>query len=174
MPSRALVYDAGVLRGVRPMGLWSTTTTRCGPAFRAFLRASSSGASTPITKLDFPLPLTPVTAVRQRRGIRVLNPLRLLMSAFSTSIHSLGVRRSSGSGMVRSPLRNSPVGLLALAISCQVPDATISPPNSPAAGPMSMTWSAVLITSGSCSTTTSVFPRSRRPVSVPRRRWVSR
>ena len=46
------------------------------------------------------------------------------------------------------------------------PDAMISPPCSPAPGPMSTTQSAVRIVSSSCSTTSRVLPRSRRRVSV--------
>ena len=47
-----------------------------------------------------------------------------------------------------------------------VPFAMISPPCSPAPGPMSMTQSAVRIVSSSCSTTSTVLPRSRRRVRV--------
>ena len=46
------------------------------------------------------------------------------------------------------------------------PFAMISPPCSPAPGPMSMTQSAVRIVSSSCSTTSTVLPRSRSRVSV--------
>ena len=42
-----------------------------------------------------------------------------------------------------------------------VPSKTICPPFSPAPGPRSTMWSAARITSGSCSTTTIVLPRSR-------------
>ena len=44
--------------------------------------------------------------------------------------------------------------------------ATISPPCSPAPGPMSMIQSAVRMVSSSCSTTRTVLPRSRSRVSV--------
>ena len=46
------------------------------------------------------------------------------------------------------------------------PLAMISPPCSPAPGPMSTTQSAVRIVSSSCSTTSTVLPRSRSRVSV--------
>ena len=46
------------------------------------------------------------------------------------------------------------------------PLAMISPPCSPAPGPMSITQSAVRIVSSSCSTTSTVLPRSRSRVSV--------
>ena len=42
-----------------------------------------------------------------------------------------------------------------------MPCATTSPPWTPAPGPMSMTWSAWRIASSSCSTTSTVLPRSR-------------
>ena len=40
--------------------------------------------------------------------------------------------------------------------------ATTSPPRTPGPGPKSMRWSAARIVSSSCSTTTTVLPRSRR------------
>ena len=52
--------------------------------------------------------------------------------------------------------------------------ATISPPCTPAPGPMSTMWSAARIASSSCSTTITVLPRSRRRVRVPSRRSLSR
>ena len=51
-------------------------------------------------------------------------------------------------------------------IASSEPFAMISPPCSPAPGPMSMTQSAVRIVSSSCSTTRTVLPRSRSRVSV--------
>ena len=73
-----------------------------------------------MTKLDFPLPLTPVTAVRQRRGIRVLNPFRLLIRASSTSIQSFacGARAALGSCALHCETAGR---TLAPAISSHVP-----------------------------------------------------
>ena len=51
-------------------------------------------------------------------------------------------------------------------MSSSEPLAMISPPCSPAPGPMSITQSAVRIVSSSCSTTSTVLPRSRSRVSV--------
>ncbi len=69
--------------------------------------------------------------------------------------------------MTRVRARNCPVSDLATAsISAAVPSATTSPPCSPAPGPMSMTWSAERIVCSSCSTTITVFPRSRSRSSV--------
>ena len=42
-----------------------------------------------------------------------------------------------------------------------VPANTTSPPSVPARGPRSTTWSAIAITSGLCSTTSTVLPLSR-------------
>ena len=61
------------------------------------------------------------------------------------------------------PTRNWPVSdsstCIDLARPC--PAATIWPPCSPAPGPMSTRWSAARIVSSSCSTTSTVLPRSR-------------
>ena len=51
-------------------------------------------------------------------------------------------------------------------IASSGPLAMISPPCSPAPGPMSTTQSAVRMVSSSCSTTSTVLPRSRSRVSV--------
>ena len=51
-------------------------------------------------------------------------------------------------------------------MSSGVPAATMRPPCTPARGPMSMTWSAARMVSSSCSTTSTVLPRSRSRVSV--------
>ncbi len=58
--------------------------------------------------------------------------------------------------------------------SAGVPCATTQPPFTPAAGPMSIRWSAARIASSSCSTTSTVLPRSRSRRSVPSRRSLSR
>ena len=50
----------------------------------------------------------------------------------------------------------------------------LSPPCSPAAGPRSTIQSAVRMVSSSCSTTSTVLPRSRNPFSVSSRRVLSR
>ena len=46
------------------------------------------------------------------------------------------------------------------------PETRTSPPSRPAPGPMSTMWSARRMVSSSCSTTRTVFPRSRRAPSV--------
>ena len=67
-----------------------------------------------------------------------------------------------GMGSRRFPFSHGPVKDFGFAISSAgVPCATISPPCTPAPGPMSMTWSAERMASRSCSTTMTVLPRSR-------------
>src|SRR5213592_1507190 len=51
---------------------------------------------------------------------------------------------------------------------------TTSPPYRPARGPRSTTWSAARMVSASCSTTSTVLPRSRSSFSVSSRRALSR
>ena len=51
-------------------------------------------------------------------------------------------------------------------IASIVPSATTCPPSSPAPGPMSMMWSAARIIDSSCSTMSTVLPRSRSRSSV--------
>ena len=58
-------------------------------------------------------------------------------------------------------------------ISSGVPWKTIRPPRSPAPGPISTTWSAARRIASSCSTTTTVLPRSRRRPIAPTSRSTS-
>ena len=83
--------------------------------------------------------------------------------------------RFFGTGINLRPLRYWPV------IDCSdclttsaVPCATTLPPCSPAPGPMSIIWSAAYIVSSSCSTTSSVFPRSRKCFNVSSNLLLSR
>jgi hypothetical protein len=63
--------------------------------------------------------------------------------------------------MVRRPERYLPVMDFGLAVtSATVPEARSWPPSSPAPGPRSRRRSAERMTSGSCSTTRMVLPRS--------------
>src|SRR3979409_1563411 len=70
--------------------------------FRAFTR-------TPFTKLDFPLPLTPVTHAKTPRGISTERLRKLLSVAFSTCNRACDTRRSLGMGMYLRPERYAPV-----------------------------------------------------------------
>ena len=80
-----------------------------------------------------------------------------------------GRRRRAG-GVRALAAREYSAGQRALALAAAprgVPKNTTSPPRSPGPGPMSSTRSAARITSGSCSTTSSVLPASRRRCSTP-------
>ncbi|QYU67702.1 hypothetical protein J4558_22840 [Leptolyngbya sp. 15MV] len=84
-------------------------------------------------------------------------------------------RRVSGIGMRRAPDRYCPVMEAGLrSTSAGVPCAITRPPALPAAGPISIRWSALRIASSSCSTTSTVLPISRRRRSVASRRSLSR
>ena len=73
------------------------------PAAFAPARASSSGRACP-TSVDLPAPETPVTAVRQPRGIRASVPSRLCRCTPVSSSHPVGVR-PAGSGRAASSAR---------------------------------------------------------------------
>ena len=118
------------------------------------------------TSVLLPLPLTPVTATKHPSGISTSISLRLCSRAPRTASHaSPGSRRSAGTSILRLPDRYCPViDCFDFSTSLTVPDTMISPPCSPAPGPMSTTWSATRIVSSSCSTTITVLPRLRRRI----------
>ena len=63
------------------------------------------------------------------------------------------------------PARYWPViDFLFLSSLATVPECTMSPPCSPAPGPMSTTWSATRMVSSSCSTTMTVLPEVPEPL----------
>ena len=116
-----------------------------------------------------PEPETPVTAMNVPSGNRTSTLLQVVLArAAHREVPAVAAaRRRSGIATCRSPRRNAPVierGSASTASSG--PLAMISPPCSPAPGPMSITQSAVRIVSSSCSTTSTVLPRSRSLVSV--------
>jgi hypothetical protein len=121
-----------------------------------------------LTSVDLPDPETPVTAVRQPSGKRAVTFCRLFARAPTTVIaFPLPARRWAGTGIVSSRERYFPVSDRGKrASSSAVPSPTTSPPWTPAPGPRSTTRSAARIVSSSCSTTTTVFPRSRIAISV--------
>src|SRR5438309_10059902 len=77
MQSNTLVYVAGLLRGVRPIGFWSISITlsRCSIPERAlyapgdsrepYRARDSAGYRIRFTSVDLPAPETPVTAMTQ-------------------------------------------------------------------------------------------------------------
>ena len=93
---------------------------------------------------------------------------RLFARAPTTEIvFPLPARRVSGTGIESSPERYFPVSDRGKRTSSAAfPSPTTSPPWIPAPGPRSTTRSADRIVSSSCSTTTTVFPRSRIAFSV--------
>ena len=94
------------------------------------------------------------------------SPCRLLPSSLSSPLSPRTldpcILRFVGTGIAFLPDRYGPVTEpRRLATWSGVPWATICPPLRPAAGPKSSSWSALPTTSRSCSTTSSVLPRSR-------------
>ena len=127
--------------------------------------------------VDFPDPETPVMQVNKPMGIIRSTFFKLLPEApFSViNFFSLYLERLIGTDIFSLPLRNLPVNdSFDCSIVFILPSATMSPPCTPAPGPISMMWSALRIASSSCSTTITVLPRSRRWKSVLRRRLLSR
>src|SRR6266699_5486951 len=105
----------GLERGVRPMGAWSTSTTSliasqptsastwptgsprcCFAPCVPVSRDSSCRNSTSCTRVDFPDPDTPVTAVSVPSGMRVSTPWRLCRRAPLTSSQRRAGRRADG------------------------------------------------------------------------------
>src|SRR3989454_5888992 len=126
--SNALMYVMGLERGVRPMGAWSTSTTSliasqpssactsptgsprcCFAPCVPVSRDSSCRNSTSCTRVDFPDPDTPVTAVSVPTGMRVSTPWRLCRRAPLTSSQRRAGRRADGTPMRFSPDRYCPV-----------------------------------------------------------------
>ncbi len=153
---------AGVGRGVAaPRALdppWSTETT-----------SSRTGTDPWISEL-LPDPATPVTTVRTPSGTSTSTPRgcwsrrRAPPATRSAAGPRPSAARDRRGGPVRVPLPRSPSTL---------PSKTISPPAVPGAGPRSTTWSAIAMTSGLCSTTSTVLPLSRSRSSSSFIRWMS-
>ncbi len=151
---------------------------------------SNAGYSTSSTRLDLPEPETPVTHTRRLSGMRTSRFLRLCSqaprnssqrfeTASATTSPAAGSRTASALSRTGAsdfaPLRYWPVSELRCArISRGVPKKTTSPPRSPAPGPRSRMRSASSMICGSCSTTTSELPASRRRFMTPMTRCMSR
>ncbi|CAO0837939.1 hypothetical protein SMICM17S_04068 [Streptomyces microflavus] len=161
MVSSAPMYEAGVEREEAVIALWSTTTA-CGWA----------AVNTSETSVDLPEPATPVTTVSTPVGNDTSSPLRLCRSAPRTGRRPVGERNSPLSGVRRR--RHRPVSVSASRSRSNGPSKTTCPPSAPARGPMSTMWSATAITSGSCSTTSTVLPLSRSRTSRSPSRPTSR
>ena len=108
------VYVAGLLRGVRPMGLWSTLMTlsnasspsmrscAAGSAWLWYSFLATAAYSVSFTSVLLPEPLTPVTQVKSPTGISTSTCLRLLPCAlqiFSTLASMPGRLRAFGTSI---------------------------------------------------------------------------
>ena len=168
-------------RGVLPIGDWSIFITLSrlsapvilsnlpGLFFAPFKVFAKYLYKISFTRLDLPEPETPVTAMNLPSGNSTSIFFRLFSCAPKTvSFLPLPALRFSGTGILRFPLKYIPViDLSQLIISSTLPAAMSSPPLTPAPGPISTIKSAFRMVSSSCSTTISVFPKSRRFLSVP-------
>ncbi|MNG05786.1 hypothetical protein D3C84_889960 [compost metagenome] len=142
-------------RGVRPIGLWSMSTTLsrcCRPSKLSWAEASSEvapfsavavmGNRVLLIRVDLPEPETPVTQVSRPTGTSRLTCCRLLPRAplsLSDFFLSRGVRWA-GTWIFTRPERYFPVSESGCAITWSgVPSATIWPPCTPAPGPISTT-----------------------------------
>ncbi|MCY1246556.1 hypothetical protein D9M72_597970 [compost metagenome] len=93
-------------------------------------------------RVDLPEPDTPVMQVSRPDGMSRSTPLRLLPLAprRCSVIFGFGLCRRAGISIARLPDRYWPVSERgASRMSCRVPWPTISPPCTPAPGPMSST-----------------------------------
>ena len=128
------------------------------------------------TKVDLPLPETPVTQTNLPNGISTSMSFRLFPQApINLMPVPLPGRRTLSALIDFAPLKYWPVNdCLFAAIICGVPQATTSPPCTPAPSPMSKTKSASRIASSSCSTTITELPWSRKFLSVSSNRLLSR
>ena len=173
---------------MRPIGDWSTTITlsifstpvisEYVPGFtseRLSFRASAF-CRISFTRLDFPLPETPVTQVNIPAGNPTVIFFRLCSRApFTTIILLLAARLFWGISIFSFPDKyRAVIDCFDLITFSNVPDAAILPPCFPAPGPISTIQSALRIVSSSCSTAITVLPRSRNCSNVLSNRPLSR
>ena len=109
-----------------------------------------------------PLPETPVTTVREFKGNFTSMFFKLLWRAPRISTNCFVTLLFCGTVISIFPFRYWAVRESDFKISLKVPSATIFPPKVPASGPISIIISAAFIMSSSCSTTITVFPKSRK------------
>ncbi|OIQ68256.1 hypothetical protein GALL_501560 [mine drainage metagenome] len=171
-----------------PIGDWSTNTTslNCSapskhsraPGVSVALPKWRNSAAVSVSwiSVDLPEPLTPVTHTRRCRGISTVMCLRLWSLAPCTIRRGVlaATSRLKPTPTVLRPPRYAPVKVSAWRRSAGVPSNTMLPPRSPGPGPMSISRSAASITAGSCSTTTSVLPASRKRCMATMMRCMSR
>ena len=145
--SSSPVYVAGLLRREPLIGAWSIETIPV-----------PSGIEPWISEL-LPDPATPVTTHSTPSGMSTLTSRRLCRVALRISRVPTGLR-VSGLSAARYP-RWRPVSVSLARRPSTVPSKHTVPPSGPAPGPRSTTWSAIAMTSGLCSTTSTVLPLSR-------------
>src|SRR5687767_2261244 len=182
------VYVPGLERGVRPIGDWSMLMilSRCStPSIfscsAAFVRAPINLEARALYRIslinvDFPEPETPVIHTSFPSGMETSIPFKLFADALIIlSDFPLPSRLFFGTSICFRPDKYCPVSDFGCTKICfGVPSAMTCPPCSPAAGPRSITQSDSRMVSSSCSTTSTVLPRSRKPLSVSSKRALSR
>ena len=133
------------------------------------------GCRVSLMSVDLPEPETPVTRMSLPRGNSTSTCLRLLpVHPFKIRLLPLPLRRCLGISIFCCPFRYCAVMVSVWSISWGVPWKTTSPPLRPARGPISTIQSALRIISSSCSTTITVFPKSRSSLSERMSRSLSR
>ena len=144
------------------MGPWSIITTLLSYCL----------ANTREIRVLFPEPATPVTTVIIPRGMSTSTCFRLWRQASRTGRLPVGLRGVSfnGEGLEHGPASQG-IGMkqrLEAALKYDLPAVLTGQ------GPTSMMWSAMEMTSRSCSTTRTVLPLSRSFRSRLFMRWTSR
>ena len=118
-----------------------------------------------MTKVDLPLPETPVIPIIKPKGKSTVIFLRLLpVQPDRVNLVPLPVLLLTGIFICRVLLRYFEVKVSSFNILFGVPCEMISPPFLPAKGPISIRWSARSIISLSCSTTSTEFPKSFKAI----------
>ena len=171
---------AGLERGVRPIGDWliSITLSKCTIPFidskcsgfrkLEYNSLEIKGYKVWFIRLDLPEPDTPVMLVNFPNGNFTVTFFKLFpVAPIKVNNFPLPFRRLFCTLILACPVKYFPVSeSLFSIISLGVPLATILPPWEPARGPKSKTQSAARIVFSSCSTTMTVFPKSRKCLSV--------
>ena len=143
------VYVAGLLRREPLIAPWSIVTTPSPPGHRAVDQRALAGARHAGDHAEHPEGDVDVDLLQVVGGRRRGSP----SAPVGVRTAALSEARSSRWRPVMVPLARSP---------STVPSKQMVPPAEPAPGPRSTTWSAIAITSGLCSTTSTVLPLSRR------------
>ena len=172
--SRSACSPSGVWSTLMTLSTWSRSprSSSCAPGSPApggaSWRRPSRGC--PRRANSCPSPLTPVTTVTTADRERDVDVLEVVVPGVADDQRRAVADGAAvgGHGDRRRPLRYLPVSDVRSTLTfAGEPAAVTSPPRSPEPGPKSTRWSAASITSRSCSTRTSVLPRSRSRLSAP-------